>query len=106
VNSERDKGRSVKLELLASIARSQHALARILESIADVSDRSDPLARSLRRNIGHLNRLQQTLTESVTGIRLGELRRGRPAKPWLNRTRPALNARSRRKLRESDEEKQ
>ncbi|WP_174818599.1 hypothetical protein [Paenibacillus kobensis] len=106
MNSERDKARSVKLDLIASIAKSQHALARILESIADVSSHSDPLAASLRRNVEHLSRLQQTLAESVTGIRLGELRRGRPARPWLNRKRLALNVRSRRKIRESDEGQQ
>ncbi|MNG25868.1 hypothetical protein D3C84_1107790 [compost metagenome] len=96
----------MKLDLIASIAKSQHALARILESVADVSSHSDPLAVSLRRNVEHLSRLQQTLVESVLGIRFGELRRGRPARPWLNKERLVLNVRSRRKIRESDEAQQ
>ncbi|GFN31010.1 hypothetical protein [Paenibacillus xylaniclasticus] len=99
MNSDKDKTRSVKLDLIASIARSQHALARILESVADVTSHHDPLAMRLRHNIEHLSRLQQTLVESVTGIRLGEPRRGRPAKPWPNRARLAKSVRSRRKER-------
>ncbi|EFM08960.1 hypothetical protein PaecuDRAFT_4425 [Paenibacillus curdlanolyticus YK9] len=79
------KERAVKLELAASIARSQHALARILESIADVAERSDPLARTLKENVERLARMQQMLMESATGLRLGKPRLGRPAEPWLQR---------------------
>lgn len=84
--------RAVKLELVASIARSQHALARILESVADVAVSSEPLAQSLRSNIEQLCELQQMLAESVTGIKLGKAkaRSGRPAGPWINRPARAV----------------
>ncbi|PWW07352.1 hypothetical protein DFQ01_102244 [Paenibacillus cellulosilyticus] len=79
-----DREREVKLELVSSIARSQRALARILESIADVSVHTDPIAKSLRDNIAQLSQLQQVLTESVVGIRFGQRRQGRPSGPWIN----------------------
>lgn len=79
-----DREREVKLELVSSIARSQKALARILESIADVSVHADPVAKSLRDNIAQLTLMQQTLTESVVGIRFGQRRQGRPTGPWIN----------------------
>nr|WP_237179112.1 hypothetical protein [Paenibacillus sp. MMS18-CY102] len=56
-----------------------------MESIADVAERSDPLARSLKENVERLARMQQMLVESAAGTRLGEQRRGRPAGPWLQR---------------------
>lgn len=88
-----DREREVKLELVSSIARSQKALARILESIADVSVHADPIAKSLRDNIAQLSQMQQMLTESVVGIRFeqrqqsrptGQWRQGRPSGPWIN----------------------
>lgn len=79
-----ERERAVKLELVSSIARSQLALARILESIADVSAHADPIAKSLRDNIAHLSQMQQMLTESVVGIRFGQRRKGRPSGPWIN----------------------
>ncbi|MFH5182134.1 hypothetical protein ACHHV8_05570 [Paenibacillus sp. TAB 01] len=98
----------VKLHLLRSLARSQRALARILESVADTaaaaqpgprpgSDRSDPRPGQasgfssgdnvdlLIRQLTVLSSCQQQLTEKLTGIRLRKFRRGRPGKLWLCR---------------------
>lgn len=89
-----DRERAVKLELISSIARSQKALARILESIADVSVHADPIAKSLRDNIAQLNQMQQMLTESVVGIRFGQRRQGHPSGPWINQQAGARKRRT------------
>ncbi|MFD1953709.1 hypothetical protein ACFSL6_05810 [Paenibacillus thailandensis] len=78
--------RQIKLEFIASIAKSQHALARILESVADIADHSEETARLIGENVSRLAELQAALTESVTGLKLksGVMLQGRPVKPWLN----------------------
>ncbi|QAY66603.1 hypothetical protein [Paenibacillus protaetiae] len=78
--------RQAKAELLASLAKSQHALARILDSVADVAQYSGETARHIGANIDLLTGLQQTIAEAVTGARLRRSVRmsGNPGKPWLN----------------------
>jgi len=77
--------REARAAFLTSLARSQAALARILESIADVSDSSQSTAKQLRDNVRSLTDLQETIAESVTYLawhRRG-IRKGTPAKPWI-----------------------
>ncbi|MFX3632607.1 MAG: hypothetical protein ACE3L7_32080 [Candidatus Pristimantibacillus sp.] len=76
----------VKLELISSIARSQFALARILDSIASISDCSPNLATRIGENMRILTELQEKMTESVTGLSLrhNRVRNGKPVKPWIN----------------------
>ncbi|WP_314002774.1 hypothetical protein [uncultured Paenibacillus sp.] len=81
--SRRDAERLVKLDLIASVAQSQRALARLLENVADVSGVSPFAARSIADNIRLLSGLQQSMAEAVAGIRLREIRAGRPGTPWL-----------------------
>ncbi|GIO66206.1 hypothetical protein VQ056_16505 [Paenibacillus sp. JTLBN-2024] len=76
-----------KLELIASIARSQQALARILGSIADISSHSELSARSLSENIRLLTQYQAAMCEMLQGITLCHPRSGTPAPPWLNASR-------------------
>lgn len=59
-----------KLALIESIAHSQQALARILDSVASVSAHSEVSARSLAENIRLLSRYQEEMSRMVTGIRL------------------------------------
>lgn len=57
-----EKEREVRLQLIASLTRSQQAVARILESIADSAQHSPGLAEVLSSNMKSLAALQQTLT--------------------------------------------
>jgi len=75
--------REAKLELVAAIARSQMAIARMLESLADLSQLPRFEAGAVTENIRLLSNLQQSLAESVIGTRLCERRTGRPGQPWL-----------------------
>ncbi|MGO4181171.1 hypothetical protein AB4Z45_10735 [Paenibacillus sp. MCAF9] len=77
--------REARAAFLASLARSQGALARILESIADVSDASQGTVKLLRDNVRSLTELQETIAESVTSLAWHRRvkRKGNPTKPWL-----------------------
>ncbi|WP_426252682.1 hypothetical protein [Paenibacillus pabuli] len=72
-----------KLALIESIAHSQQALARILDSVASVSAHSEVSARSLAENIRLLSRYQEEMSRMVTGIRLARIQHGEPGTPWL-----------------------
>ncbi|MDR9748929.1 hypothetical protein [Paenibacillus taichungensis] len=72
-----------KLSLIESIAHSQQALARILDSVASVSAHSEVSARSLAENIRLLSRYQEEMSRMVTGIRLARIQHGKPGVPWL-----------------------
>lgn len=78
----------VKLELLAALARSQHALARLLESAASVGEASPAAARLIRENAGLIAGLQRSVADAAFGLRLRRPAAGSPgagAAPWLNR---------------------
>lgn len=72
-----------KIELIRSIAQSQRAIARILDSVADVAEHTPDLARKIYDNIESMTAFQQTLAESAAGVRIGRPRLGRPGKPLL-----------------------
>ncbi|SEN75654.1 hypothetical protein [Paenibacillus sp. OV219] len=55
-----EKERQIRLELIASLTRSQQAVARILESIADSAQQSPGLAEVISSNMKSLADLQQT----------------------------------------------
>ena len=75
--------REAKLELVVSVAQSQRALARMLESTADLARLSPLETRAVLENIRLLTNLQQSLTEAVVGTRLCERKAGKPGVPWL-----------------------
>ena len=72
-----------RVAMISSIARSQEALAGILENIAEVSAHSDVTSRKLAENIRHLTGYQSVMTEMLTGVRLNRTKRGCPSSPWL-----------------------
>lgn len=72
-----------KQELILSIARSQTAMARILESLADVSEHSRETAAHLAHNISTLTRYQHTMAQTVCGISLHRVYYGTPSPPWI-----------------------
>jgi hypothetical protein len=75
----------VKLELLQSIARSQEALAKMLESVADVTGHSESSASVLRDHVRVLTHLQGALLGAVTGTAWRPPVAGKPSPPWLSR---------------------
>ncbi|MFS0723264.1 hypothetical protein [Paenibacillus sp. 1P07SE] len=83
--------REAKLELLASLARSQLALARILESVADVAACSPDSARALQRELRAMTRLQQSVAASIAPLRIARVRSGKPGRVWLSGTHVALS---------------
>jgi len=87
---------AVKLELISSIAKSQLALARILDSIASVSDLTPMMARRIGENIRLLTSLQEGMAESVSLLALGQSRTrlGQPTNPWINPRLQTANSQS------------
>jgi len=78
-----DREHAARVAMISSIARSQEALAGILQNIAEVSAHSDVTARKLAENIRLLTGYQSIMTEMLTGIRLNRTKQGSPASPWL-----------------------
>lgn len=76
--------RDAKLQVILSISRSQNALARILESIADVSGYSEEAALALAHHADRMTRYQQAMASMLTNIALNRLNTGIPSAPWLN----------------------
>lgn len=77
--------REARAALIASLAKSQEALARILDSIADVADCSPDTAKLLRDNVRSLTGMQETIADAVTSLswRRRIKWQGKPAAPWL-----------------------
>ncbi|WP_020617540.1 hypothetical protein [Paenibacillus daejeonensis] len=84
--------REVKLELLSSLARSQRAMARILESVADVTACSSDSARALQQELRTMTRLQQAIASSIVPLRISKVQRGKPGRLWLRDGKLALEA--------------
>ncbi|WP_337098995.1 hypothetical protein [Paenibacillus sp. YIM B09110] len=66
---------AAKASLIHSIAKSQHALARILDSIANVAEQSPETAKLLRDNIRMLTDMQRAMAEAM--IRTEQSNRGK-----------------------------
>ncbi|WP_019908771.1 hypothetical protein [Paenibacillus sp. HW567] len=85
---------AVKLEMIRSIARSQAALADILESIAEITGQSELTARKLSDNIRILSQYQSSMCRMMSGISLHQPKLGIPAAPWLNTAGAVRNLQS------------
>lgn len=79
------KHHELQLDILDSLARSQKALARIIESLADISATSGETARRVQVNIEAITRYQESLMVKLCGIRPNRVRTSPPSKPWINR---------------------
>ncbi|MFC5702249.1 hypothetical protein ACFPVX_13180 [Cohnella faecalis] len=76
----------IKLSLLGSIARSQEALAKILNSVADVTAGLGETDRSpdvLKEHVRVLTGMQNALLRSVTGMSWRPPKKGIAGAPWL-----------------------
>ncbi|MBD0381608.1 hypothetical protein [Paenibacillus sedimenti] len=82
--SLRDREQWIKLDLLTSLARSQRALTRIIESVAHSVEASPSLGKQVAENLESIVRYQHILTRKITGIRIAHIQKGTPAHPWLN----------------------
>ncbi|AJY77429.1 hypothetical protein VN24_01860 [Paenibacillus beijingensis] len=77
--------REAKLLLIAAIARSQQALARLLENAADAAEQLPGMPGKLREHIRLLTGIQMSMAESVTGMALRSRKRSaKPSPPWMN----------------------
>lgn len=77
----------VKLSLLESVAVSQQALARMMNSVSDIVPHADMSVKSVEETLRLLTSYQQQMTRMIAGISLDRLNRrleGAPALPWLN----------------------
>ena len=76
--------REAKLALLEALARSQLAVARMLDCAADLAGRFPPAdADGVREQLKRLAALQLSLAATANAVKLRELRRGSPSGPWL-----------------------
>lgn len=76
---------AAKQDLIRAIARSQTAMARILESLADVSTESRETATHLAQNIATLTEYQRTMAQAVCGVSLHRVYFGTPTSPWITK---------------------
>ncbi|MEF2967935.1 hypothetical protein V3851_19065 [Paenibacillus sp. M1] len=84
---------TAKLKLIESIAKSQMAMARILDSLADVSGHSGATARHLAENITVLSKYQDAIARTVCGISVHRVHYGTPSSPWIMKScYPAIDA--------------
>jgi predicted ArsR family transcriptional regulator len=74
----------IKLQLMGAITRSQEALAKILESTAEVTGAVGISAATLHEHVRVLTGMQGALLRTVTGTSWKPPVMGRPAKPWLS----------------------
>jgi hypothetical protein len=90
-----DRQNRLKLDILKSLARSQRALAGIVEVIApvvassiqgtssDYEAASDLMTQQILAHLGSLSNYQQALAQKLCGIDIRQVKNGRPGKPWL-----------------------
>ncbi|WP_373229484.1 hypothetical protein [Cohnella sp.] len=74
----------IKLQLMGAISRSQEALAKILESVADVTQATGVSSASLHEHVRVLTGMQSALLRAVYGTSWRPPVRGKPASPWLS----------------------
>jgi hypothetical protein len=74
----------IKLDILNSLARSQRALARILESVADTVEAYPPPVDHVIGNLEAISRYQLTLAQKISGLTNNKRTIGIPAQPWLS----------------------
>ncbi|NEW04433.1 hypothetical protein GK047_00140 [Paenibacillus sp. SYP-B3998] len=76
---------SIELHMLTSLARSQRALCRMLESVADQVEASQQLAQHLSENMEMISNYQRALIQKITKLTPRKRSTGKPADPWINK---------------------
>lgn len=77
---------AVKLRLIDSIAQSQVAMARMMSSMADITEQSEATARHLTENIRILTKYQDAMARTICGLTLHRVYYGTPTLPWIKET--------------------
>lgn len=75
----------VELHMLISLARSQRALSRMIESIADHIEGSEQLAGHVADNLKTISDYQRALMLKLTNQSRRTRVVGKPGKPWINK---------------------
>lgn len=76
--------RAAKLTLLESIAQSQAAMARILDTLADITSYSEETAVHLAHEAERMTRYQEAMMKMLAGLSLPPQYFGVPEPPWIN----------------------
>lgn len=84
-------GEEAKLRLIDSISLSQQAMARILGSLADVTELSGDTARHLAQNVEKLMKYQEAMARTVCGLSFHHVYYGTPSLPWISNSCYAAN---------------
>ncbi len=79
-----DREWEIKLQLMGAISRSQEALAKILEKVADVTEAAGVSPETLHEHVRVINGMQGALLRTVSGTSWRPPVRGKPASPWLS----------------------
>lgn len=85
---EHHRETEAKIKMVEAMARSQAALARLLEQLSDISELSRQQSHLIHDNIVSLTQYQQALCHAVTGWRWREIKQGHAGAPWLNHHYP------------------
>lgn len=77
----------IRMELIASLARSQLAMAKMLDSISSQAEVSPATAKSIQENIRILTGLQRSIAENIAGVSWARPKRGKLGPVWLSHPR-------------------
>jgi hypothetical protein len=81
----------LELHMLTSLARSQRALSRIIESVAEQVEGSEALATDVLENMKLISTYQKVLIRKITGMKKRKIYRDQPSvPPWLHTEKPGL----------------
>lgn len=97
--SRLDREWEIKLQILESIARSQAALALLLENAAGVVAEAGVSPVLIREHVRAIEGMQAALLRSVTGTGWQRPKRGIPVPPWIGAGIHPVRKRSREALR-------
>jgi hypothetical protein len=81
--SREDRKEQLKLNILESLARSQRALADIVEQMSGITECSPTIAKEFIRNAETITRYQKTIAARLCSVRFPRVCRGKPGQPWL-----------------------
>jgi hypothetical protein len=79
-----DREWEIKLQMMGAISRSQEALAKILENVANVTDNVGVSPATLHEHVRVLTGMQGAILKLVTGKSWRPPMTGKPAAPWLS----------------------
>lgn len=75
----------VELHMLISLARSQRALCRIIESVADHIEGSEHVASHVAANLKSISDYQHVMMMKLSKQPARKRVTGKPGKPWMNK---------------------